>query len=67
MDPRIVFQRSGRTPRRCTYRPDSQGTVVQFLKTETFPGGGEVMGILVLALGVAMGTGLAGAILVPVS
>ena len=40
---------------------------VLFLRTKTFPRGGEVVGILVLALGVAMGTGLASAGLVPVS
>ena len=34
-------------------------TSVQFLRTETFPGGREVVGILVLALGVAMVTDLA--------
>ena len=44
MDPRVVFQRSGRTPRGCTNRQDSRGTVVQFLRTETFPRGGEVVG-----------------------
>ena len=51
------------------YWPDSGGAVtsVQFLRTKTFPRGGEVVGILVLALGVAMGTDLAGAGLVPVS
>ena len=59
MDPRIIFQRPGRAPREYTYWTDSRRTIVQFLRTETFPWGGEVVGILLRALGVAMGTGLA--------
>ena len=61
MDPHVVFQRSGRPPSRHRGQPDSQRTVtsVQFLRTETFPRGGEVVGVLVMMLGVAMGVGLA--------
>ena len=67
MDPRVVFQRSGRTLGGCSYRQDSRGTVVQFLRTETFPWGGEVVGILVAVMELPWGLVSIGVALVPVS
>ena len=69
VDPRVVFQQSGRTPGGCSYRQDSRGVVdyVQFLRTETFPWGGEVVGILVAVMELPWGLVSIGVALVPVS
>ena len=59
MDPRVVFQGPGRTPSGYAGQPDSRGAAaaVMFMWSETSSMGGVVVGIPVVSLGVATGTG----------
>ena len=69
MDPRIIFQRSRCTSSRYQGQPDSRRVVtsVQFLRTETFPWGGEVVGILATVSELPWALAWHGATLVPMS